>query len=506
MVLFLKKYAGLNSLKKICVVSRMDILEEIEEIEDPLVEMSNSHFGIKYLYPFQRLVISNILEAADVDENMDRVSKQIVILPTGAGKSLCFMLPALFLTGPTLIIFPLLSLISDQLRRCEQANVSAAKLIGGQTEKERAEILKKTKNGEIKIVLTNPETAISKKVLEKIRDCNFKHLVFDEVHTVSEWGKTFRPSYLECRKIYTRGEIPIVTAFTATASEKILNNIKEILFPNSNPHLVNANPDRPNISYTVIPSVCKSLTVENLFKEPSDLIKLPALIFCASRKSAEKVALELRIRLETDRVFFYHAGLSREEKDKIEKWFFSSKQGILCATTAYGMGIDKPDIRTVIHFDLSPSIEAYLQESGRAGRDREKAEAVLILAPSDIVVSKKGNDRLSSPRYKKLLGFALNTKRCRRESLLELIGAEPDVCFGCDVCRKKLKNTADMELEIIRLVKHNKRSITTKSASQLLLRLYPLLRDQDIKKLVEEMLLSGKIKKIQSFPFRGRLK
>ena len=333
-------------------------MEEPFFVPDILTETAQNSFGISYLFPYQRLVISNILEVGDAfgtedlpdGDEYDPPSKQIVILPTGTGKSLCFMLPSLLLDGPTLVIFPLLSLISDQMRRCEEAGIGAACLTGGQDMAERKAVFSGISDGRIKIVLTNPETALSPRVLPELKKCRFLHLVFDEVHTVSEWGDTFRSTYLESKRIYKEAEIPIVTAFTATASETVLKRVKEILFPDEVPHIVSANPDRPNIAYTVLPSLNKINSLQLLLETPesrpipyrewapASLVRRPVLIFCSTRRTAERTALELRLRLHDNEIFFYHAGLSREEKARIEKWYHKSDTGILAATIAFGMG------------------------------------------------------------------------------------------------------------------------------------------------------------------------
>lgn len=465
-----------------------------------------NHFDINYLYPFQRLTISNILEASEAKLiNEDSISHQIVILPTGGGKSLCFMLPALLLKGPTLVIFPLLSLIKDQLRRCQSAEIPAAELIGGQSQNKRKEIFSSIKNGSIKMVLTNPETALSNKALQEIKECNFNHLVFDEVHTVSEWGESFRPAYLESKKLYEETNIPIVTAFTATASENVLSKIKSILFPDITPHIVNANPDRPNIFYRVIPSLCKELSLEIFFSDKGiTKLQLPALVFCSSRKTTEKIALELRLRLKNNEIFFYHAGLEKTEKNKIEKWFFESENGILCATTAYGMGIDKPNIRTVIHYNLPSSIEAYLQETGRAGRDRSPSEAILLLSPSDKTIQKINENKHSLKRYKDLLNVVLQNDSCRREAFLKLLGSEIEYCSGCDVCQKKVISTPALEKEIIQKLFHKKRSFTIARAAQLFSTLFEI-SEKDCTQILEELIIDNKIKLIKHGPWKNLL-
>ncbi len=469
-------------------------------LDDPVLHTAAESFGLKFLYPYQRLVIANILETAGfyssetTNKETDYRSRQIVILPTGAGKSLCFMLPSLLLSGPTLIIFPLLSLISDQKRRCDDAGISSAALTGGQSRNERDEIFRNIENGSLRIILTNPETALSPPVFKRLLRAGISHLVFDEVHTVSEWGDSFRPVYLECRRLIAEMNIPVVTAFTATASETVLSRIIEILFPGESPHIISANPDRPNISYSVVPCLSKIHELEIQIRTACR----PILVFCGKRKTAEKTAVLLRLRLYEKQIFFYHAGLTKPEKKKIENWYFSSTDGILLATTAYGMGVDKPDIRTVIHYDLSPSVEAYLQESGRAGRDREPAAAVLLLKKTDYLhhtviapASELDSHSSLSTRFQKLLGFALNTSKCRRESLMELLGAEPEACFGCDVCSGSAVKTDKWEKRIISFIRRNRLHYTPAGAAEKLSTLSDELQKDDAEEMIEELLLTG---------------
>ena len=443
---------------------------------DTINSTAKELFGIDYVFPYQRLVISNILEAAGVDGFFEEVEEgpldsrphQIVILPTGAGKSLCFMLPAAMLPGPTLVVFPLLSLIADQARRVTEAGMLPGVLKGGQSRQEREKVWREVTNGRIRILLTNPETALSSEVLEKLTAVEISHLVVDETHTASDWGDTFRPIYREIADIHKKANIPIVTAFTATASPHILDRIKQIVFPDSSPHVIAANPDRTNIRYRVIPSISKNHDLAMLTDRRRGGVERPAIVFCRSRTSAELTARSLRSRLTEENIYFYHAGLSKEEKATVEEWFFGSDDGILTATCAYGMGVDKSNIRTVIHRDLPSTVEAYLQESGRGGRDRDPADAVLLFGPEDWGYNAEGSEESTAVRYREMLTYASGGATCRRRYLLSLLSAEPEVCFGCDVCRGDVAVTPTGIEEIVSLVANYPRRFTVGGAARLL--------------------------------------
>lgn len=454
---------------------------------DFLNSIAQKHFDIPYLYPYQRLVINNILEAAGVDGFSQRIEinpvtgeeeiydtrpNQIVILPTGSGKSLCFMLPAILLSGPTLIIFPLLSLISDQTRRLIEQGFNPVVIRGGQTRQERETFWEDIRAGKTKFILSNPETILQEKVLASIKKLNITHLVIDEMHIVTEWGDTFRPAYLNIYRIYKETEIGIVTAFTATASENILSRVKQILFPGISPAVITANPDRPNIHYRVLRSISKShdlcaLISGNLMldRKVKDLkIEKPLLIFNRSRTGAELTARHLREKLNSENILFYHAGLSKEEKTKVEKWFFHSTDGILSSTCAYGMGLDKQDIRTVIHMDPCPSVEAYLQESGRAGRDKKDASAVLIVSESDFFFENETGNQILKKRYLQFLHAVTDNDNCRRKTLLRLLGSSSDFCSGCDVCSRDILQSICGYEHIISLIRKYNRKLSLREA------------------------------------------
>jgi ATP-dependent DNA helicase RecQ len=420
---------------------------ENTEIEDPIAQKARDYFGIDYLYPFQRLVIANVLDGVD----------QIVVFPTGGGKSLCFQVPSVFLPGITLVVMPLLALIADQSGGLARKGVQVAILKGGQSDAERKSIFEAIALGSVKLVFTTPETLASGLMISELSKIEVSHLVIDEAHCISEWGETFRPSYLELHAVHESLRISVVSAFTATASEIVAEKIKQHLFRSRSVSLVQANPDRPNIFYSVIPALSKSRAVERLVLEKAK----PLIVFTRSRKSAERIARGLlRKHVELD-VKFYHAGLDASERTDVERWFLASGNGVLVSTCAYGMGVDKANIRTIVHAEIPPSVEAYLQESGRAGRDRGKAEAVLILSDEDSAFLAGLTDATASKRYSRMIDYALSGGRCRREYLLSLLDVSlSEMCPGCDVCASEVALSSEGEHEIISFVKYSQRRYT----------------------------------------------
>ena len=270
-----------------------------EECLDYVTQTAYENFGIKYLYPWQRLVVANILEAyeywknpsgyeqeGDISDSFCK-GRQIVLLPTGAGKSLCFQIPALILDGPSLIIYPLLALMSDQQRRMEEGSLRSVTFRGGQSEEERAENFRKIKEG-AQIILANPEVLQSDALLEQLKKVGIKHIAIDEAHCVSEWGDSFRPAYLGLGKVIKTINPPVITAFTATASPQVLSRVAEILFEGQ-AHVVRSESDRKNILYYVRQAAAKKK--EALILSRTE--QRPMIIFCGTRNKAEDMAREL---------------------------------------------------------------------------------------------------------------------------------------------------------------------------------------------------------------------
>ena len=513
------------------------------EIHDPLGDAVNRLFGLSYLFPYQRLVITNILEAAQAlgipvnwpgqseinydckaenitikEEFSDRETsgRQIVILPTGAGKSLCFQLPAMLIGGITLVIYPILSLMADQERSLREKGFAPVVLRGGQSKEERNEIWGKLSNGLSRFIIANPEILQTEQIKSQIAKISITHIVIDEAHCVSEWGESFRPSYLEIGSIINFLDPPLVTAFTATASSPVLEKIKTFIFGNIGVNQIVGNPDRPNITYYAQGCICRNLAVRDLIIQNAR----PAIVFCSSRTGTEKIARYLQFEFKEmgfswfKEIRFYHAGLSKEEKSEIEKWFFNNNEAVLCATCAYGMGVDKADIRTVIHRDCAPSVEAYLQEAGRAGRDDRQSKAYLLWGPEDessLSRAKIGSDRR---RMSALLQYARDTADCRRHSLLALLdydsltgnGKEVPENFCCDVCENVSSTELREEKSILNFFRQNKRRFTLDEAVSILAETKSInWSEEDASIAINHLIKTGKLKKIKRLLWKGKI-
>jgi ATP-dependent DNA helicase RecQ len=511
-----------------------------QELVDPLSGAVKSLFGLSYLFPYQRLVMTNILEAAqaagirvnwpgqegekippeidaealDNEDETDRESsgRQIVILPTGAGKSLCFQLPAMLIEGLTLVIYPILSLMADQERRLRERGFSPAIIRGGQSKEERDDIWRNLSGGHCKFIIANPEVLLTSQVKEKLEELKVVHIVIDEAHCVSEWGESFRPSYLEIGFIINSLNPPLVTAFTATASAPVLEKIRKYIFGELDARQIVGNPDRPNISYSGEGCVSRDLAVRDLLIENAR----PAIVFCSSRPGTEKLSRYLRNEFAalgfgwSEEVRFYHAGLSREEKSDTEKWFINNGEAVLCATCAYGMGVDKADVRTVIHRDCPPSVEAYLQESGRAGRDGEQSTAILLWGPEDESSLARAKTEADRGRISALLRYARDIEHCRRHSLLDLLGydsgGEVPEKLCCDVCEKKAGASLRGETTVVDFFRKNKRRFTAGEAASVLTAGETIRwAEEDAAQVIGYLIKTGKIKKTKKFPWKNRI-
>ncbi len=465
----------------------MEVSPALPDRDDPVAELARERFGVAYLQPYQRLVVANILDAAGSGRDAAGGAeagrlRQAVLLPTGFGKSLCFQLPALMLPGPTLVVYPLLALMEDQRRRLSSLGIPCALFRGGQDEEERREAEAMVEGGEAKIVITNPECLSQERLRRFLADARPSHVAIDEAHCVSEWGETFRPSYLELGSRIAELDPPALSAFTATAGPAVLEAVAASLFRGESYRIVEGDPDRPNLSYAVEPTLCPERTLLRLVERESK----PLLVFCASREGTRMLARLLRGRIRGCDARFYHAGLEREEKTALEEWFFASDDGVLVATCAYGMGVDKKNIRTVLHFGPPRNVEAYLQEAGRAGRDGLPARAVLISPrplpppkpelqprppPTATETGAASGETARDARYRAFLGYAEGGTGCRREALLGILGAHSaagTACSGCDRCDGSAREDPEGAREIMAFVKANPRRFDASAAVRLL--------------------------------------
>ena len=488
---------------------------------DPAVAVAQDVFGVPSLYPWQRLVIANIMEceerylanqvqsqpildvpkdnqateSGDQEDDIINRGRQVVLLPTGAGKSLCFMVPSQLLSGRTLIIYPLLALMSDQLRRIQQAGLEAVLFRGQQTEEEREDNFRRLDAG-AKIILANPEVLQSERLLERLASYNILHAAIDEAHCVSEWGDSFRPAYLTLGTVLEKLKIPVITAFTATASAPVLQRVTEILFAGQPPYLMKSTSDRQNIHYSVVYTGIKEKTALQLATQE----QRPLIVFCGTRAKSESTARLFREVFPADQVRFYHAGLTKEEKTATEQWFLPHKSAVLCCTCAFGMGIDKSDIRTVIHLEPSPTAEAYIQEAGRGGRDGSPTKAILLWSPEDEARSRQHPEGSRG----RVLGKFAQGHQCRRQVLLDALGGEEVACSGCDFCDaqdsgKKLDcSPGDIATALAFIRKNRNRWTVEQMAEQLRLRTNKkspaaIYEPQDFITLLQELKKQGQV-------------
>ncbi|MGH0052551.1 MAG: RecQ family ATP-dependent DNA helicase, partial [Sphaerochaetaceae bacterium] len=386
-------------------------------------------FKLTALFPFQQLIIQRIVEGDKAERDH---AGMLAVLPTGGGKSLCFMLPSLLVEGLTVLVYPLLSLMHDQIRRLEEAGIPSICIRGGQSEKKRRHLLSKLHGGETKILVTNAECLSLPSVVTTLAQQTISLLVLDEAHTIVSWGEGFRPALATVGSIICFLQIRQILCFTATADEEVLSGLNRLIFTKSRPHIIHASSNRTNITYHVIRTLSKNQSVAGLCNQKR---LLPALVFCRTRKQTQISASKLLYAHPDLQVRYYHAGLSPKERRYLERWFATVEQCVLFATKAFGMGIDVKGIRCVIHYDLSEDILSFLQESGRGGRDGEEARSITLL---------DGSEKSSQ------LAFILeSTDSCYREALLKGMDESLDYCNGCDICNHSLNLFRQGEQAII---------------------------------------------------------
>lgn len=395
------------------------------------------YFGYGGLRTGQEELINGILAGHDV----------LGIMPTGAGKSLCYQLPALMLNGITLVISPLISLMSDQVKALNQAGVHAAYINSSLTENQIRMALSYASQGRYKIIYVAPERLNTPRFLDFACNADISMLTVDEAHCISQWGQDFRPSYLEIAGFLTRlPRRPIVSAFTATATERVKNDIVASLGLN-NPVTMVTGFDRPNLFFRVVTrkgGSQKDNSIINYVKKHEDE---SGIIYCATKKNVDKLYTLLNEQgISAGR---YHAGLSNDERKQNQEDFTYDRIRVMVATNAFGMGIDKSNVRYVLHYNMPQSLEYYYQEAGRAGRDGEEAECVLFFSKQDIMINKfllqnkasagdVASDMQKTANDQRKLQQMINyceTDKCLREFILSYFGdTTPCICNKCSNC------------------------------------------------------------------------
>lgn len=388
-------------------------------------------FGFDSFRPGQ----AEIVEAVAQGENV------LAIMPTGGGKSLCFQLPALVRHGVTVVISPLIALMRDQVRGLREAGVAAGALTSANTDEENDAVWDMLHSGSLKLLYLAPERLASGGTQRMLQQAGVSLIAVDEAHCVSQWGHDFRPDYLRIGELRRALDVPLA-AFTATADAETQEEIVNRLFDGHAPTTFLRGFDRPNIHLMFAP---KNKPREQILKFAAARKDQSGIVYCGTRAKTETLAQALNAEGHT--ACFYHGGMEPEARRHVEARFATEDGLIVVATVAFGMGVDKPDIRWVAHADLPKSIEAYYQEIGRAGRDGAPAETLTLYGADDIRLRRAQIDEGLAPperrhadhgRLNALLGLA-EALECRRKTLLSYFGEADVSCGNCDLCDKPAK-------------------------------------------------------------------
>jgi len=394
------------------------------------------YFGHDSFRDGQEQIVDALLDGRDA----------LCIMPTGAGKSMCYQIPALLFDGVTIVVSPLISLMKDQVGSLVQSGVPAAYINSSLSYPQFLRVLSNVEHGKYKIIYVAPERLLTDGFLDACKKIKISMVAVDEAHCVSQWGQDFRPSYLKIISfVESLANRPIVGAFTATATNDVKEDIKKILRL-ENPFEITTGFDRPNLFFGVIKSSSKDEKLIDLIRERGDR---SGIVYCATRKNVESVC-----ELLCDNGFSaarYHAGLDEYERRKNQEDFVFDRKNIMVATNAFGMGIDKSNVTYVIHYNMPKNIESYYQEAGRAGRDGGEADCILLYSPKDVrlnrfmIENSEGNDELTIEENEqiresdferlKYMTFYSTTNDCLRGFILRYFGGEKKAyCGKCSNC------------------------------------------------------------------------
>ena len=392
-------------------------------VDTLLYKNLKDYFGYSKFRPQQESIIKSVLNKED----------NLVIMPTGGGKSICYQLPATLLPGFTLVISPLIALMKDQVDSLRANGISADFINSSQQAEEQHQIFESLGAGVIKLLYVAPESLSQ---LEGFFNTQKPSLIaIDEAHCISSWGHDFRPAYTQLGYLKNRfPETPII-ALTATADKATREDIKnQLSIPHATLHL--SSFDRPNLSLEVRPGTKR---IQQIINFVDDRPNESGIIYCLSRKTTESLAQKLEN--EGVKAEAYHAGLDHKTRQNVQDNFINDRTQIVCATVAFGMGIDKSNVRWVIHYNLPKNIESYYQEIGRAGRDGVVSETILFHSYADVMQLKKfadgaGNSEVQLAKLDRMMQYA-EALSCRRKVLLSYFGEYPETnCGNCDICKR----------------------------------------------------------------------